>query len=603
MALSPEEQQELAQLEAKYAPKKKGLSPLEEKELQDLEAKYGKAPAQEKSWYDVSGKGLVRGAVDSLPVMGAMAGGAVGTFGAGPVGGIAGAGMGGVAGESLKKFIDRYFYDAPPETRQKLYSDLASAGTMSAVGEGAGQLIAGPIAQSFMRSGVQDIAQSGARPGAEAIRTAAQSLNVKPTNGMLTDDYITRNLENSISQNPSIPGSMIRNEYKPIKEAINEASEKALTPASTKSPVQAGKDMRAQVAKTFEDKFTPIQQSYKEIESHTSNIPLNPKGLNRISKNIRTLEDAKFKGSEANGIANQFADWLDEAKSVNDIKILKTKARQLAENPSASPEARSVASSIWKKLDQAQTNSITRQAVKIAREGKITSDASGRFLNKAGRKAADAEAQAEGLDVGRRLIGDIKKTNKAYKQVMNEAKTFGEGSGVTKAKYGPKSIVEDIKRSNPQEMASALFDSGNMEYTQWVQKNMPKEFEMARQSRLAEVAQKSVAPDGSISPKKLQALVNKMTPEEFEILFPGDVGKKLRDAGVLLKSLPEKVGASDTPRGLSFQDLGLKQNVIDFGRYGLLKTKRMSPAVGRTIRGAKPYYQGLINNGLLDDNE
>lgn len=47
MGLSAAEQEELAQLEAKYGkPKASGLSPMEEKELQDLEAKYGKKSQQ-----------------------------------------------------------------------------------------------------------------------------------------------------------------------------------------------------------------------------------------------------------------------------------------------------------------------------------------------------------------------------------------------------------------------------------------------------------------------------------------------------------------------------------------------------------------------------
>jgi len=602
MALSPAEQQELAQLESKYGGQSSSskLTPQEQEELKALESKYGKK--EERPWYSVSKEGLIRGAANALPVAGSIGGGLLGAL-EGGVGAIPGAMGGGAAGEAAKKIVERYFLDAPPETVGKMAKDIALSGAAGGVGEGMGQIIAGPIARSFAKSGVKDIAQDFARPGADAVKSAAQALSVKPTQGMLTDDYIVRNLENSLAQSPSLPGSMVRSEQRPVWDAINDASKMALKDASMQSEVQAGKNIKKGVGDYFENRYEPIKQSYQEIESHTSNIPINEKGLARISNNIRKLEDAKFKGSEGNQIANQFADWLSEAKSVNDIKILKTKARRIAEDPNSTYEAKSVATSIMDKLDQAQSNTITRQAVQIAREAPIDKTSSGKFLNKSQKAAADLEAEAEGKDIGRRLIGDIKGTNKQYRELMTDVKKFGQGSGLTKGKQGRgmAATLNDIREANPQDAASALFDSGNIEFTQWVKQKMPAEFEIARQQRVSEIAQKSMMPNGSISPRKLQVIVEKMTPEEQEILFGPEVMDKLKNAGVLLRSLPEKVGASDTPRGLQFRDLMSPwQNAADIGRYGLLKGKKSMPAVGRGIRGAKLPAQGLINQGLLD---
>lgn len=582
---------------------------------------YLKSKGTERPWYDVSGKGLLQGAADALPAIGAVGGGVIGGISPVPGGAFIGAGAGGVAGESLKKTIEKYLLDAPPETREKFYKDLAMTGGLSIAGEGAGQFIAGPVAKSFAGSGVKDIAQSFNRPGADAVKASAQALNVKPTQGMLTDDYIVRNLENSLSQSPSVPGSMIRSEQRPIMEAIDQVSKEALGDVTGQSEVQAGKNIKAGTKDYFEKRYSPIKDSYQEIEAQTRNVPINEKGLVRIAKNIRNLDEARFTGSDGNQVANQFADWLTEAKNVNDLKILRSKALELSRDVTKSYEVRSTAAAVVGKLEQAQANTITRQAVSKAKsEANITPfrpapDASEAFpFAKPARQAMDDEAlslrqqakdlkgaETKGKATGRELVGKIKSTNKDYRSLMEDARKFGKGSGLTKGKHGPQAILDDIESANPQDAASALFDSGNIEFTQWVKREMPEQFNIARQQRLSEVAQKAQDPNGSINPRKLQRLVEKMTPEEMDLLFGGQTVERLKNAGVLVRSLPEKVGASDTPRGLSFQDLGLRQNALDVGRLGLLKSKKYTPAIGKKIRGAKPYYQGLIQGGLLDD--
>lgn len=103
--------------------------------------------------FGMSARGLVKSGVKALPAMGAMAGGAAGFASPIPGGAVMGAGAGGIAGESLKKTIEKYLMDAPPETREKFYKDLATVGATSALGEGAGQVLAGPVSSALVKSG------------------------------------------------------------------------------------------------------------------------------------------------------------------------------------------------------------------------------------------------------------------------------------------------------------------------------------------------------------------------------------------------------------------------------------------------------------------
>jgi len=81
---------------------------------------------------DVSAKGLAKGAIDTLPTVGAGVGGALGfaaggPVGLGPVGLVAGGAAGGVAGESAKQALSNAMFGEGPKTRQEQYSDLGKS--------------------------------------------------------------------------------------------------------------------------------------------------------------------------------------------------------------------------------------------------------------------------------------------------------------------------------------------------------------------------------------------------------------------------------------------------------------------------------------------
>lgn len=609
MALSAQEQARMAQLEQEVGHmvpsggQSSGLSPEEHQRMQQLEQEVGHLVPQNKPadhWYDISGRGLVQGTLDALPTIGGVGGGILAGGGAllsgvgAPAAGLAGvggAGLGAMGGQNLKSIGERYLL-GKKENVNDMYENLAMAGQHGAEQQMAGGLM-NEAAGSFANSGVRDLAKSMSRPGAGDITAAAARLNVKPTQGMLTDDYTTRNLENSLSQSPSIPGSWVRNEQRPISEAINNTTESALADASQQSDYEAGRGFKKGAADYFQGRYEPIQKSYEEIESHTSNIPLNEKGLSRIANNIRGMDEAKFEGSEGNKIASQFADWMENAENVNDLKTLKTKARLIAQDPNSSYEAKSVASSIMGKLEQAERNSVMRQAVQIARESPIDRTAGGKFLNASQKAVADQEAVAEGEDIGRKLIGDIKSTNKQYRGLMEDARTFGKGTGLTKADKGMSAMLNDIEQARPEEAAKALFDQNNVDFMKFAKEKMPEQFEAARQQKLAEVLHKTGG-----DPGKLLKLADKMGPEARGMLFGEKNVESLADANTLLQSVPKKVGASDTPRGLDFHDLGLMQNVRDIGRYGLLKAKPKIPAAAQAAQRYTPLAQGFLMQGM-----
>lgn len=557
-----------------------------------------------------------QGFLNQLPAAGSVAGGIAGAAAGNliaPVAGslpgeMIGSGLGGSTGEALKYAGEKYWL-GKDMSKEDLIKNAALGFGAGVVGAGAGRAV-GAVGKSFASSGVNDIAQSAGRPGATAIRNAAGRLGVEPTAGMLTDDYTTRNVEDSLGQSPSIPGAWIRSEQRPIQEAVKASSKEALDDASLRSNYDTGRDIRSGVAGKLESELEPISKSYDEIESHTKNIDLNPKSLTRVANNIRSIDEARFEGFDGHKIANQFADALEQAKSVNDIKILRTKALGILRDENSSFEARQAAGQVVGKLEKIQQNSITRQAVSLAREAPVTSTSKGKFLNKSQKSMADQEATAEGENIGKKLIGDIKTTNKQYRGLMQSIKEFGEGSGLTKGRSAG-SAIEDIKNANPQDMAKALFDPKNIEYTNKVKAKFPEEYELARQQALSEIQQKTQTPSGDVDPKKLLKYLNdnKMPVEVQTMLFGEEGVKKLKDADTLVKATPGKVGASDTPRGESFkwhELLNPATNIGDTVRYGLLKGKPKLPALGAKVKGlVKPAQYlgtGLVHRGMIEND-
>lgn len=184
---------------------------------------------------------------------------------------------------------------------------------------------------------------------------------------------------------------------------------------------------------------------------------------------------------------------------------------------------------------------------------------------------------------------------------MQDAKTFGEGSGLSKSKLGKgmAATLNDIQSATPEEVSKAVFDPNNVDFQKFMQEKMPDQFELARQQKLAEIVKKAGG-----DANKIIKLAEKMGPETREALFGKANVENLSSAGTLLKAIPGKVGVSDTPRGLSFKDImNPIENLNDVGRYGLLKGKANLPKAGLLLQKAKIPVQGLVNKGLIDDRQ
>ena len=141
--------QDIDALLSKYGATPQAPKPAASTDIDALLSKYGAAPEpivkEEPSM--MSMKGLLKGAVRSLPTAGALAGGAIGTVG-GPIGSVAGAGLGGVAGKSLQNILAPYLdEDTAPKTSKEALLGPVKEGVEQAAGQAGGGIVAKGLSQ------------------------------------------------------------------------------------------------------------------------------------------------------------------------------------------------------------------------------------------------------------------------------------------------------------------------------------------------------------------------------------------------------------------------------------------------------------------------
>ncbi len=578
----------------------------------------------------------VQTVMNQLPAAGAIAGGLIGKLG-GKAGEYVGAGVGGAGGEYLKNAESNLRTGTPMP--DDLGNRMLRAGGAGVAGQAVGNFIGGPVANSFMKSGVEDIAQLGNRPGANAIKAAATKLGTTPTPGMLTSDTSTRNLENTLGQSNTIPGSYVRGQQEQVYDAMQNAAQSATKDANQVGSVDAGRDIKRGIFDYVRGRNEPIKQAYSEVEGQTKNIPIaiDDSGRKRVAANMLNVSGTQFSNSDPARIANQFSEWLSEAKNIDDIKQLKTMARQIVEDQNSSPAAKRAGQEIFGKLDRFHQNAITRSLINKARAEATQVDVTSPEFAPEGNEAfpyakpareakeaeqASLEQGAKDIQTNKDLVTQAGETGKSnakdliqksktagnqYAGLMGDLEKIGKGTGFSKPKpgKGPEGFLSDIDEIKPEELARA-FDSGDEELMAHIEKTMPDVYETMKQQKLNDIVARASDASRKIVPAKLAKNIQSLSPQMQTRLF-GEEGKAGLDAmGTLSAAIPPKVGVSDTPRGIKWSSAITNpiNNLTDAANLGFLKAKPYFPAAGGLLKKAAPVVK-YGTSGLLgpEDNK
>ncbi len=598
---------ELDALLAQKPQKKTGQKPVEEMsdhELDQLmaasEPKPQEIPEPRKIWGIP--ETTIEGGLRALPVAGAIGGGmmgaAAGTAMAPGLGtaalGVGGAGLGAAGGEAFANAIRaKLNMGSAPQTREEIWTRPVKEGLLGAAGEGAGQLIKPAVgairgAPSAVRglmtkSGLMDpvveqaprFADVGFQPilkeNAPEILNASKRIGGPATPGMLSSNKNIQNLENVLSQSPTLSGEKVRNAYDPIFKGLDKSTQE-LAPMSSVSRGEAGDEIRRGLMSKIGEKADPLSASYQNIQESAKVIQPDPISLDRAADRLLKQDVAEFATLPQGQAVNKYADLIRGAKTLDSLKQLRSSAG--SELRAAYDSGNTQLARGLEKVNGAITRLERRQILKSAIE------------------SAPTKLQGEGA--AKELIDQIKTTNKGWRELMTQLQGVAKAGGIKKI-ANPQHLAKIIDDMPAPQIADRFFNTKNYEGLQKVKEFVPEEFEVLRQHRLGQIADKVKG-----NPRRLVDVMGSMDKEARQILFGEKSEQMLKDMQTVLKSMPDKVGPSGTPGGQEWFRFTKLINPANWGNeaqdaysYMLLQGKKVPTpksavqAVGRGLLSPK----------------
>lgn len=508
---------------------------------------YLSSRAESKS--PMPGEGYLRGAIDALPFAGGIAGGVAGSVFATPgLGTAAGAGLGAAGGKALENFLEAQLFN-DPKTVKQLYTDPVVEGAWGAAGEGLGQAAAAGL--QTVGKGIGKVYQGAKgllentpglggitkavtgrfkempKPNIEAIQDSASRLNIKPTQGMLTNNSLRQGMESSLSQSPTAAGRVVNEEYNQVFKGLKEGADTVLKGGQENIDlVTAGQGARGGIVSTLENRAAPAIKIYDQLAGDAKLIAVDPKITARVAKNIRGLDYAQILGSEDAGIAENMAKNLENTKDLASLRRLKSYLG--AQLNTAQGSTRHTIGEIYDKLVKMEKSTIMRETVKASQNLK------------------------EGDEIAKAMISDLKKANAIYKGVSQDAKLLAQEMGVGKVR-NYSDFTTKLKVMPDEKLAEKFWQAKNARGMTFFQQNFPEAFEYVRKAKMADLYTKSVT-KGEVSLPKLLNNAERMTPQARKMLLGPDADGVIKDLKTVYNSMPAKMGPSGTPQGQEFRD-------------------------------------------------
>lgn len=423
------------------------------------------------------------------------------------------------------------------------------------------------------------------KKNAAEIVQAAKTLKTEATPGMLVDGQFVGGLESSLEQSPSLAAQGVQKAVGNVRKATTGAADDLLKESSSLSPFEAGQKVKGEMLGKIGEDLAPHQMAFDDLRSATKDIELFPKGsVGRdsrkiIARNILNIpEVSALPSSPWASEAKQFADAVANAKTTQDITIIRqTVGKEFGD---ATSTRRYVLGQIYDKLGKLEENSIKRGAI------------------------ASASTKGEGNKVASEMLGQMRGAKKGYAKIAGDLREFGDVAGIRGSK-DPTQFVKAIDKMKSEDLIKKLSNTNDVRMLTSLKTQFPEQFEVVRQRKLAEIAQKSAGKRGVDIAKFMNA--TKSLDKEAKVLLFGSPEnvERYEAIKVLWKASPEKMGPSGTPQGEMFKSLlNPIFQVQELGRRGLyeaLKTPqgqaKLSGALGK-LKKVSPMAtkaQGLIS--------
>jgi predicted transcriptional regulator len=553
----------------------------------------------------------VEGVLDALPFAGTLFGGALGTAGAPGVGTVVGAGLGAATGEAVANSIRSGLdLESAPQTSREVWEEPAKEGVVGLTAEAGGQVLSkvpGLIKkvpdvvkrgtkmikgeptpsvevispnQSFKDIGFEQTLKSNADDIQQSTQRIAQS-NATP--GMVTSNQNIQNVENILAQSPTVAGEKVRKAYKPITEGLEKSADD-LAGSPNMTSFEAGEQVKQGIKSKISEKVKPLSSQFEQIRTSSKYIRPNKDSLNRSADRLLKQDLAEFVDLPQGQAIKKYAEMIRGAKSLDSLKQLR--------------------SSVGDEISAAINSGNGQMAMAL---GKVKSSIQRLERREIIKAAIDAmPTKAQGQKAAKELIGDLKEVNKGWRSLMSELESIAKAGGIKKI-HSPKHLAKLIEDMPSEKLAERFFNTKNYSGLRDVKKFLPDEFEILRQHKLGQIAERSLT-KGQPDPFKLVRNLKKVGKESRELLFGKDGEKILSDMETVINSLPRKVGSSDTPRGISWFASVLKpsnysreaESAMNYMRLtGRISSKKVGQKTSQIVPRAASY--AVVSSMSKDD--
>lgn len=395
--------------------------------------------------------------------------------------------------------------------------------------------------------------EGGVKLTAKEVEEAAKRLGFKPTAGMVSNNPTLRGLESSLEQSPSIAGSLVRGDTNKVREGVTKAVSGLTKDTTSYSKFELGEKIKSGIIEKIAQRHAPIADQFNRLRESTAFIELPEKSKLTLARNFMQHPDVALAPNSSWGSkAQQFGDYLLNAKSVDDVKRLRTIVGKEIQ-ASANPNEQRVLSSIYGSLTRLEENTIKRAAISQARTSK------------------------EGLEIGKQMLGELKSAKQGYKGLMTDIGDVTKAGGLKKSRT-IEDFLDIVDNVPSEQIGDKLFKTNDLKSLSVIEKQFPSEFSLMRQQKVTELVEKATV-KGQLDAGRLLKAVEKMGPETVKKIFGGNADAVLKDVETVLNSLPNKIGPSGTPQGEMFINMLRPMFQVQEGaRFGAYK-KLQNPSV------------------------
>lgn len=392
----------------------------------------------------------------------------------------------------------------------------------------------------------------------DQIIAAADRVGIKVTPAMLDDTGFIERLEYTLANSPSFFGQRVAKAQRGVADGLESAANETLKDATTLTEHQLGERVKSGMTAKVGERLDPIQSAFAKVKESTSFIPVSQKSKDAITRNIQKTDEFVLSGG-----AGKLGDYTNMLQRVENADQLKTMMSMLNGDIQAAQGAEKQALIALKnKLGNLEENTITREAIRQAREGGMQ--------NSTGQK------------IGTEIVSELQDARKGYRSLMSDLGDVAQDARLGK-NQGPTNFLDKVENLTSESLQQRFFNPDNQRQFQNLAKNFPEEFELLRQGKLRDIAQAAVNGQGGTSINKFLSQVNKLSDEAKEVIFKGN-GQILDDLLTLNQALPRNFNPSGSGTQAGWQE-ALYSNVRDVPNYLLYKgaTTNLGKKVATTL--------------------